>query len=86
MKIDMDDFTKKRKYLVSAPALEGMYLLIKVHKQIFHGRAVVHQIDDPTCKICKILTDILNPLAEKGDSYIAYSYDLKKTLAENENQ
>ena len=27
------------------------------------------------------MTDILNPLAEKGDSYIQNSYDLKKTLA-----
>ena len=26
------------------------------------------------------MTDILNPLAEKGDSYIQNSYDLKKTL------
>ena len=43
---------------------------------------VVSQIDDPTCKVCKILTDILNPLAEKGESYIRNSYDLKKTLGE----
>ena len=81
MNIDMDDFKEKRKYLVSAPVLGHMYLLIKVHKKNFPGRAVVSQIDDPTYKICKILTDILNPLAEKGDSYIQNSYDLKKTLA-----
>ena len=81
MKIDMNDFKEKRKYLVSAPVLGHMYLLIKVHKKNFPGRAVVSQIDDPTYKICKILTDILNPLAEKGDSYIQNSYDLKKTLA-----
>ena len=62
----MDDFKEKRKYRVSV--LGHMYLLIKVHKKNFPGRAVVSQIDDPTYKICKILTDILNPLAEKEDS------------------
>ena len=81
MNIDMDDFKEKRKYLVSAPVLGHMYLLIKVHKKNFPGRAVVSQIDDPTYKICKILTDILNPLAEKGDSYIQNSDELKKALA-----
>ena len=73
MKIDMDEFKEKRKYLVSAPVLGHMYLLIKVHKKNFPGRAIVSQIDDPTYKICKILTDILNPLAEKRDSYIQNS-------------
>ena len=47
----------------------------------FLGRAVVSQIDDPTYKICKILTDILNPLAINGQSFVENSYDLKKTLA-----
>ena len=32
MKIDINDFKEKRKYLVSAPVLGHMYLLIKVHK------------------------------------------------------
>ena len=57
-----------------------MYLLIKVHKKNFPGRAVVSQIDDPTYKTCKFLMDILNPLAEKGLSYIENSYELKKAL------
>ena len=60
----------KRKYLVSAPVLGHMYLLIKVHKKNFPGRAVVSQIDDPTYKICKILTDILNPIAYQRESYV----------------
>ena len=80
MDIDMDDFKEKRKYLVSAPVLGHMYLLIKVHKKNFAGRAVVSQIDDPTYKVCKILTDILNPLTENGQSFIQNSFDLKKTL------
>ena len=58
-----------------------MYFLIKVHKKNFPGRAVVNQIDDPTYKICKILTDILNPLAINGQSFVENSYDSKKTLA-----
>ena len=76
----MDDFKEKRRYLVSAPVLGHMYLLIKVHKKNFPGRAVVSQIDDPTYKVCKILTDILNPLTENGQSFIQNSFDLKKTL------
>ena len=80
MDIDLDDFKEKRKYLVSAPVLGHMYLLIKVHKKNFPGRAVVSQIDDPTYKICKILTDILNPIAVNGQSFVENSYDLKKTL------
>ena len=75
------ELVQKRKYLVSAPVLGHTYLLIKVHKKNFPGRAVVSQIDDPTYKICKILTDILNPLAINGQSFVENSYDLKKTLA-----
>ena len=75
MKIDVNDFKEKRKYLkiVSAPVLEHMYFLIKIHKKNFPGRAVVSQIDDPTYKMCKILIDILSPLAQKGLSYIENS-------------
>ena len=60
--------------------LGHMYLLIKVHKKNFPGRAVVSQINDPTYKVCKILTDILNPLARSGQSYVENSYDLKAFL------
>ena len=80
MGIDIDDFNKKRKYLVLAPMLGHMYLLIKVHKKNFPGRAVVSQVNDPTYKICKILTDILNPIAKNGQSYVENSYDLKQFL------
>ena len=41
--IDMHDF-KKRKYLVSAPMLGHMHLLIKVHKKNFPGRVLVSQV------------------------------------------
>ena len=82
MDIDIDDFKEKRKYLVSAPMLGHMYLLIKVHKKNFPGRAVVSQVNDPTYKVCKILTDILNPLAVSGQSHIENSYELKKFLQE----
>ena len=53
MDIDLDDFKEKRKYLVSAPMLGHMYLLIKVYEKNFPGRAVVSQVNDPTYKICK---------------------------------
>jgi len=80
MGIDMDDFKEKRKYLVSAPMLGHMYLLIKVHKKNFPGRAVVSQVNDPTYKVCKILTDILNPLVKNGQSYVENAADLKRFL------
>jgi len=80
MNIDMDDFKEKRKYLVLAPMLGHIYLLITVHKKSFLGTAVVSQVNDPTCKVCKILTDILNPLATTGQSYVENSYELKKFL------
>ena len=55
MDIDLDDFKEKRKYLVSAPMLGHMYLLIKVHKKNFPGRAVVTQVNDPTNKFVRFL-------------------------------
>ena len=70
MDIDLDDKKERYKYLSAAPVLANMYLLIKVHKKNFPGRAMVNQTDDPTYKICKILTDILNPLAIQSRSYI----------------
>ena len=80
MDIDLDDKKERYKYLSAAPVLANMYLLIKVHKKNFPGRAVVNQTDDPTYKICKILTDILNPLAIQSRSYIENSFELKKVL------
>jgi hypothetical protein len=47
---------ERRKYTVTAPSLADMYLLIKVHKQGFPGRAVVSQINDPTYEISSYLT------------------------------
>ena len=63
------DWKEQRKYTVTGPVMASMALLIKVHKKNFPGRAYVSQIDDPSYKICKVLTDIINPLDEKGDSY-----------------
>ena len=80
MDIDLDDKKERYKYLSAAPVLANMYLLIKVHKKNFPGRAVVNQTDDPTYKICKILTDILNPLAIQSRSYSENSFELKKIL------
>ena len=55
MDIDIDDFKEKRKYLVSAPMLGHMYLLIKVHKKNFPGRAVVSQVNDQPIKFVRFL-------------------------------
>ena len=40
------------------------------------------QIDDPSYKICKVLTDIINPLDEKRESYIKDTYHFKEMLTE----
>lgn len=61
--------------------MASMALLIKVHKKNFPGRAYVSQIDDPSYKICKVLTDIINPLDEKGESFIKDTYHFKEMLA-----
>ena len=80
----LTDFKQRRPYLVTAPVMANMYLLIKVHKDNFPGRAVVSQIDGPTYLICKELTRILNPLDEAGDSFIKDSFHLKDMLRDIE--
>jgi len=76
----IEDFKEQRKYTVTGPVMASMALLIKVHKKNFPGRAYVSQIDDPSYKICKELTDILNPLDEGGLSYIRDTYHFKETI------
>ena len=39
----LTEFKQRRPYLVTAPVMANMYLLIKVHKENFPGRAVVSQ-------------------------------------------
>jgi len=52
--------------------MASMALLVKVHKKNFPGRTYVSQIDDPSYKICKEPTDILNPIDERGGLYKGY--------------
>ena len=80
--LGITDWKEQRKYTVTGPVMASMALLIKVHKKNFPGRAYVSQIDDPSYKICKVLTDIINPLDEKGDSYIKDTYHFKELLAQ----
>jgi hypothetical protein len=72
------DWEERRKWLVTTPSMARMYLLIKVHKNGFPGRAVVDQTDDPSYKICKELSKILGPLARKSKAYIENAVDLEK--------
>ena len=64
--MNIKDFKDQRRYTVTGPVMASMALLIKVHKKNFPGRAYVSQIDDPSYKICKVLTYIINPIYEKG--------------------
>ena len=66
-KMGMTEFKDRRRFLVTAPVLANMYLLIKVHKKNFPGRAVVSQIDDPTYNICKELRRCCNQLVQLGN-------------------
>ena len=74
------EFKEQRRYTVTGPVMASMALLIKVHKQNFPGRAYVSQIDDPSYKVCEELTRILNPIDEKGDSFIRDTYHFKEML------
>ena len=60
------DFKEQRRNTITGPVMASMALLIKVHKKNFPGTAYVSQIDDPSYNICKVLTDIINPIDEKG--------------------
>ena len=66
---------------MSAPVVGHLYLIIKVHRKNFPGRAVVSQIENPTYKIFKISTDILNPIEVNGQLFVESSCNVKKTLA-----
>ena len=74
------DFKEQRRYTVTGPVLASMALLMKVHMKNFPGRAYVSQIDDPSYKICAELTKILNPIDEKGESFIKDTYHFKEML------
>ena len=80
------DFKEQRRFAVTGPVMASMALLVKVHKKNFPGRAYVSQIDDPSYKICKELTDILNPIDEKGESFIKDTYHFKEMLSKIEMQ
>jgi hypothetical protein len=71
---------ERAKFLFSTPNLARLYLLIKVHKENFPGRAVVDQTGDPTYILCDMLTKILSPLSVNSRSYVANSSDLKEEL------
>jgi len=76
----IDDWKEQRRFTVTGPVMASMALLIKVHKKNFPGRAYVSQIDDPSYKICQELTRILNPIDEKGESFIQDTYHFKELL------
>ena len=78
------DFKEQRRYTITGPVMAAMALLIKVHKKNFPGRAYVSQKDDPSYNICKVLTDIMNPIDEKGKSFIRDTYHFKEMLQELE--
>ena len=80
------DFKEQRRFAVTGPVMASMALLIKVHKKNFPGRAYVSQIYDRNYKICKELTDILNPIDEKGHSFVKDTYHFKEMLAQVEMQ
>ena len=79
-KMGLTEFKERRPLLVTAPVMTSMYILIKVHKKNFPGRAVVSQVDDPTYNICKELTRILKPISESGKSFIKNTYALKEMI------
>ena len=63
----------QRKYMVQLPTTAMSSLRPQVHKNRCPGRLVVNQIDDPTYEVSKVLTDILNPLDERAESFLKNS-------------
>ena len=80
------DFKEQRMYTVTGPVMASMALLIKVHKKNFPGRAYVSQIDDPSYYVCKELTRILNPLDERGKSFLQDTSHFKSSIKDLEVQ
>jgi len=80
------DYKEQRLYSVTGPVLASMALLKKVHKKKFPGRAYVSQIDGPSYYICKELTNIINPLDEKGESFLRDTYHFKESIRDVEVQ
>ena len=80
----IEEYKDQRRYTVTGPVMASMALLIKVHKKNFPGRAYVSQIDDPSYNICKVLTDIINPIDESGRSFVRDTYHFKEMLSEVE--
>ena len=76
----IDGWKEQRRYTVTGPVMASMALLIKVHKKNFPGRAYVSQIDDPSYKSCQELTRNLNPIDEKGESFIRDTYHFKELV------
>ena len=60
----------QNKDLLSSLMMASSSLFIKVHNEGCPGRLIVIQVDDPTCKLCKSLMDILNPVDEKAKSFL----------------
>ena len=48
-----------------------------MHKKNFPGQAYVSEIVDPSYYVCKELTRILNPLDERGESFLQDTYHFK---------
>ena len=80
IEMGIDGWKEQRRYTVTGPVMASMALLIKVHKKNFPGRAYCSQIDDPSYKICQELTRILNPIDEKGESFIRDTYHFKELV------
>ena len=80
------DFKEQQMYTVTGPVMASMALLIKVHKKNFPGQAYVSQIDDPSYYVCKELTRILNPLYERGESFLQDTYHFKSSIKDLEVQ
>jgi len=50
--LNLTEFGERRQFMVMAPVMANLHLLIKVHKNNLPGRAVVSQVHDPTYNIC----------------------------------
>jgi len=76
----IDDMTRKwLSQTSSPPRIPVFYKLTKIHKPIPVGRPIISGRDGPTEKIDYFVDTLLQPIAQKQQSYVKDATDFSKT-------
>ena len=81
----IDDLTKKwLSQTSSPPRIPVFYTLTKIHKPILVRRPIISGCDRPTEKIPSFVDTLLQPIAQKQQSYVKDTTDFNKTQFEQQ--